>query len=204
MIIIMHRINTIEELKKVPCKYGVEVDIREYGNRLILNHEPHSGGDELKEYLKYFKHRFIILNIKEAGIEHEVIDLVEKSGICDYFLLDVEFPFMYRASRIGNIRKIAVRYSEAEPLELAEAQRGLMDWLWVDTITKLPLTKESYKKIKDMKYRICLVSPDRWGREKEILPTINYLKREQIIIDAVMTSREHVEMWESYGGSTEG
>ena len=72
MIIAAHRINTIKGLQELPSQYGVEIDVRAHGNRLILNHEPHEDGDELQEYLKKYQHRFIIFNIKEAGIEDEV------------------------------------------------------------------------------------------------------------------------------------
>ena len=40
MNFIAHRINTIEELKRIDKKYGVEMDIRDYGNDLILSHDP--------------------------------------------------------------------------------------------------------------------------------------------------------------------
>jgi len=36
MEFIAHQINTIEELKCVPKEYGIEVDLRDYGDRLIL------------------------------------------------------------------------------------------------------------------------------------------------------------------------
>jgi hypothetical protein len=40
MIIICHRINTIEELKKIPKEYGVEIDVRGYGDKMVLTHDP--------------------------------------------------------------------------------------------------------------------------------------------------------------------
>ena len=40
MEIIIHRINSLKELIKLPTDYGAEIDIRSQGSRLILNHEP--------------------------------------------------------------------------------------------------------------------------------------------------------------------
>ena len=40
MKFIAHRINTVEELKKIPTEYGVELDLRDRGERLILQHDP--------------------------------------------------------------------------------------------------------------------------------------------------------------------
>jgi len=67
MLIICHRINTIEELKKIPKEYGVEIDIRGYGNKLLLNHDIIDNPekyDELEEYLRNFNHAFIVFNIR--------------------------------------------------------------------------------------------------------------------------------------------
>ena len=47
MEFIIHRINKINELKKIPKNYGTEIDIRCKGSKLILNHEPHENGDRL-------------------------------------------------------------------------------------------------------------------------------------------------------------
>ena len=102
MKIIMHRVNKINELKKIPAKYGVEIDIRSYGKKLVLNHEPANDGDELKNYLKNFNNSILIANIKEAGIENKVLKLIKKYRIKKYFLLDVEFPFIYNSSNKGE------------------------------------------------------------------------------------------------------
>jgi hypothetical protein len=63
MIIICHRINTIEELKKIPKEYGVEIDVRGYGDKMVLTHDPikeQGSYDELEEYLQNYDHKFII------------------------------------------------------------------------------------------------------------------------------------------------
>ncbi len=39
MQIISHRKNTIEELQATPVEYGIEMDIRSYGDRLIVNND---------------------------------------------------------------------------------------------------------------------------------------------------------------------
>ena len=138
MKIVAHRINTIQQLKELPVKYGCEIDIRARGSDLILQHDPFLNGDKLTDYLDSYQHGLLILNIKEAGIEQNVIDAVNQRGITDYFLLDVEFPYIYRASRLG-IRKIAIRFSEDEPIEFSQNYSGLLDWVWIDTISTLPI-----------------------------------------------------------------
>lgn len=203
MLKIAHRINKIRELKQVPTEYGVEIDVRSYGRNLILNHEPHKTGDNLENYLANCEERFIIFNVKEAGIEEEVIHLAEKYGVRDYFLLDVEFPFIYKVTRgqENPFRKIAVRFSEAEPLEFTLAQtlkgKSLVDWVWVDTNTCLPLNKNNYSQFKKAGFKLCLVCPERWKRPESIQDYINYMKENKIKIDAVMTSLSCLDKWKA-------
>ena len=91
--IIIHRVNEISRLKEIPIGYGVEIDIRAFGSKLILNHEPFESGDYLEDYLAEYgqEQGTIVLNIKEAGTENEVLRLVREAQIKSYFLLDVEF-----------------------------------------------------------------------------------------------------------------
>jgi hypothetical protein len=200
MLIINHRVNTLEELKATPKEFGVEVDVRALEEKLILNHDPHKGGDSLEEYLKTYNNSFIVFDIKEAGIEDEVISLAEKYNIKDYFLLGVEFPYIYHATRKDHFRKIAIRYSESEPIEMAFAQvdvnqHPLVDWIWVDTNTQLPLDKEIHDRFKQAGFKLCLVCPERWGRPQDIKKYIAYMNLQGIRIDAVMTSLNHAQKW---------
>ena len=52
MIPIIHRVNTIKQLNTTDTKHGVEIDIRCYKNRLVLNHDPFGKGDIFENYLK--------------------------------------------------------------------------------------------------------------------------------------------------------
>ena len=38
MIFVAHRINTVNELKMVPFKFGIEVDVTNYADKLVLAH----------------------------------------------------------------------------------------------------------------------------------------------------------------------
>lgn len=204
MQFIIHRINTIEDLAKIPSEYGVEIDIRGYGSKMFLTHDPideNKNYDELENYLKNFHHSFVIFNMKEAGYEQRVIDLAKKYNVTNYFLLDVEFPYLYRATRKEEFRKIAVRYSEAEPIEASEAQikegKALVDWVWVDTNTVLPLDQDIVNRLKP--FQTCLVCPSRWGRPEDIGVYAIKIKELNFKPDAIMTSLELVSEWGKYG-----
>ena len=203
MQIFIHRVNTLEKLAEVPTKYGLEIDIRGFGGKLLLNHDPvdvNQDYDELEQFLIAAKdHAGIILNVKEAGYEQRVLDLVEKYGIADYFLLDVEFPYLYAATRKLGVRDIAVRYSEAEPIEAVEAQmvagNPLLDWVWIDTNTTLPLDADTVHRLRS--FKTCLVCPERWGRAEDIEPYATKMRELNFTPTAVMTALSQVEKWES-------
>lgn len=192
MELIIHRINTIEELKQIPRKYGCEVDVRTNGSKLILNHDPLTKGDDFVDYLDEYKNKTLVLNIKESGIEDTVLKEVRLRDIKSYFLLDVEFPYLYSASKKGE-RNIAVRFSEMEPIENLELFKDMIDWAWIDTINYLPITIDNSKILKNIK--TCLVCPSRWGRPRDIDKIKQFLSTIDYKPNFVMTESKYLENW---------
>lgn len=194
MIIVAHRINTIAALKTLAPEYGVEIDVRAQDKNLILNHEPFEGGESLSDYLSECDHsRLIVFNIKEAGIEGKVHELASAFKIKNYFLLDVEFPYIYRAARQGE-KRIAMRYSEDESIETVLNYKNMVDWVWIDTNTKLPLDAKSVQNLAG--FKTCLVCPERWGRPRDIGAYRDEIKRLGLKLDAVMTAVKYAAEWE--------
>jgi hypothetical protein len=191
MQIFIHRVNTIERLGQVPIKYGIEIDIRANWSNLILNHEPFQWWENLEEFLEHYHHNGIILNIKEAGIENRVLELMKKNGIKNYFLLDVEFPYVYKVARRW-IRDIAMRYSEDECIETVLKYKWLVDWVWIDTNTQLALNKDIVEKLQG--FKTCLVCPERWWRPQDIKPYKQKMKELNFKVDAVMTALEYADI----------
>ncbi|MDA8937351.1 hypothetical protein N9I22_01580, partial [Candidatus Pelagibacter sp.] len=164
------------------------------GSNLILNHEPFSKGDKLEDYLDFYNHKTLVLNLKEAGIEKETLKLVKQHSIKSYFLLDVEMPYMYLATK-GGQKNIAVRFSEYEDIALANYFKKKLKWVWIDTATKLPLNKRNIKTLS--KFKSCLVCPERWGRIKDIIVYKKKLKKFNFSPTAVMTSLKCLKHWKN-------
>ncbi len=192
MEIIIHRINSIKKLKKIPNNFGVEIDLRGHKSKIILNHEPFKSGDTLDDFLKHYKHGTLILNIKEDGIEEEVIKKVKKAKVKSYFLLDVEFPYIFKCLR-NRQKNIAIRFSENETIETAKLFKNKFKWLWIDTVTKLPLNKKNLRIINN--FKSCLVCPERWGRPNQINDYKKKMKLLNFSPDAVMTSLKYSKKW---------
>ena len=102
MELIAHRLNKIIELKKIAKKYGAEIDLRTNGSRIILHHDPYKKGEKLENFLSNYDHGTLILNVKESGIENEVIKIVKKYKIKRFFLLDVEMPLICKNKKQIN------------------------------------------------------------------------------------------------------
>ena len=181
---IAHRVNTIKELKQTPTEYGVELDLRDFENKLILQHDPFKDGEEFEEYLKYYKHGTMILNIKSERIEFRVLELIKKYNINKYFFLDSSFPMIYQLVKQGE-NNIALRYSEFEGIDTLKNMIGSVKWVWVDCFTKFPLDINSYKILKES-FKLCLVSPELQGHSESMLAQF-YAKTKEITFDAICT-----------------
>lgn len=193
MLIIHHRRNSLKLLKQTSSNLGVEVDIRSYGKKLIVNHEPFVDDISFSDWLEGYKHKFLILNIKEEGIENKVLDLIKKNQINDFFLIDQSFPFLIKTANSGESR-IAVRVSEFEPIETALSLVGLIQWVWLDIFNNFSLTQAQFKQIKEAGLKICLVSPELQGHQlKDIFTLQNKLNELDIELDAVCT--KNPKLW---------
>lgn len=187
MQIILHRRNTIETLKNTPSRYGVEIDIRSYGNRLVLQHDPFQCGENFEDWLSHYNHRTLVLNVKEEGLEGQIVELMKRHQVEDYFFLDMSFPFIIRKSTNG-LKNIAVRYSEYESIETVVAIHCRVSWVWIDSFTCIPQVAEHYRRFQEMKLKICVVSPELLGRSGDEIPAyLDWLKQHVIDIDAVCT-----------------
>ena len=195
MKLISHRRNTVSELVATDARYGVEVDIRSEGKRLIIHHDPLVGGESFDEWINAYRHGTLILNVKEEGLEKQLISIMKSKGITDFFFLDQSFPFLVKWASAGE-RRCAVRVSEFESIETALTLSGKIDWVWVDCFTHFSLSEKDVQELKVAGFKLCLVSPELQGRDAiiEIPKLALLLKERHIIADAVCTKRP--DIWE--------
>lgn len=194
MIYVAHRINEITQLKIVPYEMGVEIDLRSSGNEIILHHEPFISGVLFKEWLKFYQHSLLILNIKEEGLEDKILECLYNFNVNNYFFLDQSFPFLVKSIKKGR-NQSAVRISEFESIETAKNLKGKVDWVWIDFFTHFPLEPVSIKLLKDMAFKLCIVSPELQGfiPEVQIPKLAEFLLKNSIKIDAICT--KNPELW---------
>tara|TARA_B100001996_G_scaffold147900_1_gene112640 strand:- start:1840 stop:2412 length:573 start_codon:yes stop_codon:yes gene_type:complete len=187
MIEIIHRVNHIDELNEISNKYGIEVDIRGFKKKLILAHDLHEKGDNFKEYIDSYEHKLLVANIKESGIEEQVIGELSKKNISNFFLLDVEFPYI-----LQNFEKhgenLCLRFSKHEGIDTIKNFIGKVKWIWVDTYEDFDLDSKIAAVLSN--FSLCLVSPSRWGFNNQTNHYINKFESFDLSFDAIMIDRD--------------
>lgn len=170
MEIIAHRGIWKNELEKNTKKalflalehgYGIETDIRDFQERLVLSHDIATPASpalvELFEYYKKnnFKSK-IALNVKADGIQHLLIKVLQTYQIENYFLFDMSIPEqvvncnlrLKFFTRNSDIEEQCVLYQQAEGV-------------WVDSFyNENWLTETVIRKHLDCRKHICIVSPE--------------------------------------------
>tara|TARA_Y100000768_G_scaffold388875_1_gene388159 strand:+ start:5571 stop:6155 length:585 start_codon:yes stop_codon:yes gene_type:complete len=186
MIIVKHRVNNSKELKKININFGVEIDLRSKNKDIYLHHDPFKKGELFSKWIKSFKHKLIVLNVKEEGLEPKILSILKRNNVRNYFFHDQTF-----SSLIKNMHKtkVSVRYSEFEGLKKVNKLFNSIKWLWVDNFSEIKIDKKFYYYLKKKKVKICIVSPElvKKSRSKEIKKVISYLKENKFKIDAVCT-----------------
>jgi hypothetical protein len=194
---ICHRINEINELNKINNMFGVEIDLRDdhKSKKIILAHEPYADGDNFEDFLKNYSHNTLILNIKSERIEIECLQLMKKYKITNYFFLDSSFPMINLINKKYFNNKFASRYSEYECLEFTDKIKDMIEWIWIDCFTYLPMDKNIYNYIIKLNKKICIVSPELQGQEEKIIEYRQQLLFNNIIPDAICCKIHNIYKW---------
>lgn len=167
MLIIEHRCNDLGVLKKVSPEFGCEIDVRNHGKRLVVTHDPFlEDGEDFENWLQSFNHKFLILNVKEEGLEDELLRILKNKCLSDYLILDESFPYIKKWAMLG-VEGFAVRVSEYESYRTAlslasylQKHNKRISWVWADCFEGRSLPIKEIDALKNSGYKICHVSPE--------------------------------------------
>jgi hypothetical protein len=194
-LICSHRVNDPGRLDDIPTRFGVEIDLRSDGHELVLEHDPFLGGPSFTTWLKSYRHAFIVVNIKEEGLETRIIESLEAAGVTQWAFLDQSFPFMVKTLRSGST-KTMVRFSEFESMETIVSLPMKPDWVWVDSFTGKWPNATDLVRLANLGHRFMLVSPELQGRDlvSEIDAITSHFVEAGVPIHGVCTKQP--SMWE--------
>ena len=195
MIIIKHRVNNSKELKRLNNDYGVEIDLRSNNKTIYLHHDPYVKGELFSKWIKHYDHKLLVLNVKEEGLEGQILKILKKNKVTNFFFHDQTFSTILKNMNHTNV---SIRFSEYEGLKKMNILFNKIKWLWVDNFTKINLEKKFYLFLKKKDVKICIVSPELVKKEriKEINNIISKLKINNLKIDAVCTKQP--KLWLKY------
>jgi len=166
MLLCQHRVNDPEALTRVPRDHGVEIDLRSWGEDLHLEHDAFVRGPSFETWLDAYDHAFIVVNIKEEGLESRIRDALDARGVERWAFLDESFPFLVRTLRSGYTNTM-VRVSEFEAPSTALALTPRPDWIWLDSFTGALPDREVLRALAGAGFRFMAVSPELQGRQPE-------------------------------------
>ena len=145
MIIIKHRVNNSRSLSKLNKNFGVEIDLRSINKDIYLHHDPFKKGEKFKNWIKKYHHKLIVLNVKEEGLEDQILKVLKKHKIKNFFFHDQTFSTLLK-----NMKKtkVSVRFSEYEGLKKIEELFKKIKWLWLDNFSEIRIEKTFYNYLK--------------------------------------------------------
>ena len=133
--IIIHRVNKIKNYNKLKNFYGIETDVRDYGKKLILSHDPHKNGEDFFKFINNVN-KIVFLNIKSSGLLKKILRFIKNKKI---FLLDIsfsEFNYLYEKNLLD---RVLLRFSSYERFDFKKKYFKKIEWIWYDYFNDLKI-----------------------------------------------------------------
>ena len=195
MDIIVHRINKIKLLKNLDIKYGVEIDVRDSGRTLVIQHDPFKKGLQLHAFLSSYRQKgLLLIDVKSEGIEYQILKILKKFKIKNFFFLNSTYPIIIN---LINKKKNFIRVSDFESFENIYKFKGKIKWVWLEIYKKVNLTRKQILYLKNNRIKVCMVSPElHGGNVNDIARIQTIIKNNKIQIDAVCVKQKFIKYWD--------
>jgi len=160
LIIIKHRVNSIKEINP---KFGLEIDIHNYNNKLVLAHDhPNEQSIKLEDFIIHIpKNSLLAINIKNEEVEAELKIILSRSKTTNYFTFDWPVTSLHNA--INHDLNCAFRLSEYEKDIVPNCP-----WVWLDSFNGIWYDADFLISLKKSGIKLAIVSPELHNREADI------------------------------------
>ena len=178
MIIIKHRVNSIKEINP---KFGLEIDIHNYNNKLVLAHDhPNEQSIKLEDFITHIpKNSLLAINIKNEEVEAELKIILSRSKTTNYFTFDWPVTSLHNA--INHDLNCAFRLSEYEKDIVPNCP-----WVWLDSFNEIWYDADFLISLKKSGIKLAIVSPELHNRKadiSEVKDMVNAVKVDAICTD---------------------
>lgn len=169
--------------------FGIETDLRDICGKIVISHNCPIGNEvsfeDILEDLGYRK-LMLALNIKADGQSDEIIRLLNKFQVSDYFTFDMSIPEMVVQSNqniayftgVSDICREGVLYTNSSGVWLDS-----FDSLWYD---RFELSEIIKKVIDEDHKKLCIVSEELHHRDVkkqwECIKGVDYLSNNSLFI----------------------
>lgn len=176
--ILKHRANTLDQIN---LKFGLEIDIRDYNNKLVLAHDPPTSQNLLlSDFLKEISlNQLLAINVKSTEIENELHSILNEFNISNYFTFDWPVPSLLKALK----QKLSCAF------RLSEFEKDIIpgcDWVWIDSFQTIWYDSEFLNSLKRSGLKIAIVSPELHNRKsdlEQVKEIVNSIKVDAICTD---------------------
>jgi len=177
LIIIKHRVNSIKEINP---KFGLEIDIHNYNNKLVLAHDhPNEQSIKLEDFITHIpKNSLLAINIKNEEVEAELKIILSRSKTTNYFTFDWPVTSLHNA--INHDLNCAFRLSEYEKDIVPNCP-----WVWLDSFNGIWYDADFLISLKKSGIKLAIVSPELHNREADISKVKNIVNA--VKVDAMCT-----------------
>ena len=88
-----------------------------------------------------------------------------------------------------------MRLSEYESINTVKNLAHQINWVWIDYFTKFPIDPSEVNELKELDFKLCIVSPELQGYDPEIeISKLGHLfNSSEIKLDAICTKRP--DLW---------
>lgn len=175
--ILKHRANSLEQINP---NFGLEIDIRDYNNDIVLSHDyPNDQSILLSDYLKKItSSQLLAINIKSSEIENDLKLLLNESNISNYFTFDWPIPSLVKATKQNLV--CAFRLSEYEKDIIPNC-----DWVWIDCFESIWYDANFLINLKNSGLKLALVSPELHNRKSDLTQVKEIVN--SVKVDAICT-----------------
>jgi glycerophosphoryl diester phosphodiesterase len=144
--------------------FGTELDVRDYGGRLVVSHDPADSSSLdfesfLKIYCYYDKELYIAINVKADGLQPLLLGMLRVFDINNYFVFDMSIP-----DALGYLKCRMKTFTRESEFEINPAYYEQAEGIWMDEFNGHWITSERINYHLNNGKKVCIVSPELHGR----------------------------------------
>lgn len=158
--------NTVDAFERsFSLGFGTETDIRDWNGQLVISHDmANEDCISLEQFFQIFvsfdRSLPLALNIKADGLQNQLLFLLQKYEIENYFVFDMSIP-----DALGYLKKNIKAYTRQSEYEKTPSFYESAQGVWMDEFLDHWITKEQIQGHVNNGKAVCIVSPELHRRE---------------------------------------